>query len=179
MAGTVCDFKSFLANFSLQSVETIASGVAMPEPHSSTPTGSNSQASAALIPKVIEAAVRELVANAWNLHSSSNGATVSLRDGNMTGQKLFAVSVYPERTAEFRNPPTWKDVAAFVVLNLNLLLRPSHAFGSWFDEPKHTHVVDVVVCLPDRRTALELGRKFKQVSIFDLENFQEITIERS
>jgi len=97
----------------------------------------------------------------------------------MAAQKQFAVSVYPERTIEFRDTPRWQDVAEFVVLNLNLLLRPCHAFGSWFNEPKHTHVFDIVVCLRDRQTALELGQRFNQVSIFDLDNLQEIMIEKS
>jgi hypothetical protein len=60
---------------------------------------------------------------------------------------------------------------------LDLLVKLDHAFGLWFDASKGVYVLDVVICLPDRRTARELGRNSDQTSIYDLAAGKEIKIK--
>jgi len=78
--------------------------------------------------------------------------------------------------------PGWFETAylanifAFVLLHLDLLAQPGRALGSWFDRLRNVRVLDVVLCLPDRRTAIELGRFFGQTSIYDLAAQREIAI---
>jgi hypothetical protein len=105
---------------------------------------------------------------AYDSHSKTHGSTVSLIHGNMVGQKLYSVSIYPRRTIKLWTSPTWEDIFSFANAKLDLLLKPSHAFGSWLNDWSGEHVLDVVVLSSDRDTALALGVAFGQLSIFDL-----------
>jgi hypothetical protein len=122
--------------------------------------------------------ILETVETALELHSITNGATVSIINGSMAGQKLFAVSPYPERTVELTAQPGWQQLFEFVSANVDLLLQPDRALGTWFNDLKGVHVLDVVVCLSDQDAALDLGLRFGQQSIFDLAASREIRIER-
>jgi|ERR1700722_9060236 len=178
MAGTICDFKSFLANLPPEPVERVASSVRASEPPTFTPALPKTQAT--IIPPSLEAltaSMVRLVDAACEVHSDSTGATVSLTDGDMVGQKLFAVSIYAERSVGLPARPTWQNIFAFVWLNVDLLVKPGHAFGLWFDKSEHTYVLDVVICLSSRRTALELGRMFGEKSIYALATRQVIVIK--
>jgi hypothetical protein len=115
---------------------------------------------------------------AYDSHSKTHGSTVSLIHGNMVGQKLFSVSIYPERTVELWTPPTWEQFLSFALANAGLLLKPAHACGSWLNDRSGEHVLDVVVLSSDRDNALALGLRFGQLSIFDLKTRREIAIPR-
>ena len=96
----------------------------------------------------------------------------------MAGRKLFAVSIYPERTIEVATQLSKRQLFAFILANLDLLLKSDRALGTWFDELKGVHVLDVVVCLSDRDAAIALGEFFRQWSAFDLDTEEEIRIGR-
>jgi len=118
----------------------------------------------------------DLIDIAFASHNRSNGATVSLHDGNMEDKKLFTVSIYPEHAQEFWERPTWQELFDFAKARLDLLSKADHALGIWFNDYELIHVIDVVICIPDCELALELGRRFDQVAIFDLETRREIPI---
>jgi hypothetical protein len=111
--------------------------------------------------------IARVVDIAFDSHSRTHGSTTSLLYGNVAGQKLFSVSIYPERTVELWTPPTWQQFFSFALANADLLLKPAHALGSFFDDWKLEHVIDVVVLTSDRDAALALGLA-RQVSIYDL-----------
>lgn len=113
---------------------------------------------------------------AFDSHSRTNGSTTSLLCGNVVGQKLFAVSIYPERTIELWTPPAWQQFFSFALANADLLLKPAHALGSWFNDWNLEHVIDVVVLTSDRDAALALGLGAGQLSAFNLETRREIPI---
>jgi hypothetical protein len=123
--------------------------------------------------------IADLVDAAYASHNRTNGSTVSLVNGNMEDEKLFTVSIYPNRTKEFGERPTWQELFEFAKANLDLLSKPGHALGTWFNDYDLVHIVDVVICIPDRDVALELGRRFDQLAIFDLEARREIPISRA
>ncbi len=178
MASTFCDFKSYLTDFSPQLEEMVVPGVSAPEPFSFTPAYPKTQAVIiTLAAEALRASIVKLVDAALGIHARALGATVSLRDGDWVGRKLFAVSIYPERSVTLTVAPTWQNIFAFVSLNLDLLVKPDCAFGLWFDDSKGVYVLDVVLCLPDRRTALELGRTCNQKSIYHLAACKEIKIK--
>ncbi len=133
-----------------------------------------------LFPLPIEDAMLSCIAGAVNVsfaqHNRTNGATVSLMHGNMVGKKLFSVSIYPSRSITLRERPTWEELFEFAKANLDLLLRPGHALGTWFDEYDLVHCLDVVVLVRDRDDAMELGFRFDQIAIFDLEARRETPI---
>ena len=115
---------------------------------------------------------------AFNSHSKTQGSTVSLIYGNMVGQKLYSVSIYPERTIEVWPPPSWHQFLTFAMANAELLLKPAHALGTWFNDLTLEHVLDVVVLSSDRDAAVSLGLRSGQLSIYDLEARREIAIPR-
>jgi hypothetical protein len=116
------------------------------------------------------------VDNAVALHRSNGGSTVSLNDGSLAGQPLFAVSIYPEQTRRFVSLPSDRQLLEFVTANLELLLQPDSALGTWFNASARVHMVDIVVTLRDRDAALRMGARFDQLSIFDLASMQEIVV---
>lgn len=177
MAGTICNFKSLIpARLPFSSAGGVCPSRTVSGPNHSTSIRARSQAApASLLSGPVRIAISKTAKTALELHPSG-GATVSLTFGDLTGQDRFAVSIYPERSVVLTTLPTGECVVEFVLLNLPLLLRQDHALGTWFDRANATHVLDVVVCLPCVRTALELGRKSGQVSVFDLANLQEIVI---
>jgi hypothetical protein len=118
---------------------------------------------------------------AFALHTrtiGSTGSTVSVIDGNMAGRKLYAVCINPERTIELEYPPSWRQLFAYALTNVDVLLKPGRALGTWVN-PKGRHVLDIVVCCPDRAVAIALGQSARQFSIFSLFAGREIQIERA
>ena len=110
------------------------------------------------------------------LHAQSNGSTVSVTEGNLLGRSRFAVSIYPENSAELTGAPTQDLLFAFAVLNGDLLLLRDHALGTWFDCQRNRHVVDVVVCLSSLHKAISLGIDHGQQAIFDLKKARETSL---
>lgn len=140
-------------------------------PRFCTPTESACQETAALplpLADALLSSVRKAVATALEALSRPDGATVSLRDGNLAGQQLFAVAVYPERTVKLKAPPTGQELLAFVIANLGILLRPGHALGIWFNKAKGVHELDIAFCTSDLEVALRLAARFGQSAIYDL-----------
>lgn len=176
MANTNRDFKSFLCNFPPETAEILASGIPVPEPPSSTPANSKRQV-LGTSPQVPVSACElvKLIDTAYLLCRSAGGATVSLVKGDMLGRRLFAVSIYPERSLEISRIASWEDLFEFVLQNVDVLAKPGHAFGVWLKAPG-VYVLDVVLCVRNRRTAIDLARMFNQTSIFDLANDREIVI---
>jgi hypothetical protein len=97
-------------------------------------------------------------------------------DGNLAGLSRFAVSTCPERTEELVKAPTWKVLFAFALLNSDLLLRPTHAMGTWFQSRRKRHILDVVVCPSSLDEAIRLGIRHSQEAIYDLKAGREIAV---
>ena len=94
----------------------------------------------------------------------------------MLGLPRFAVSVYPERTLDLTVNPSWEVMFAFAVINADLLLLEDHALGTWFDQQRRRHVLDVVICPSSLEKAIRLGLRHGQKAIFDLRAVREIPI---
>lgn len=118
------------------------------------------------------------VDTAFALHNKKDGATVSLPYGDMAGRKFFAVSTYPARTIKLWERPTWEQLFDFAKANLELLLKPNHAIGTWYDGWECVHVFDVVLLVADRDAALETALRFGQKAIFNLASRREISVLR-
>src|SRR5208337_3053430 len=110
------------------------------------------------------------------LHNRTNGSTVSLIHGSMADKKLFSVSIYPSRSITLWERPSREELFEYAKANLDLLLKPAHALGTWFNDWSLCHVLDVVVLVRNRDDAVELGLRSDQVAIFDLEARREILI---
>jgi hypothetical protein len=99
-------------------------------------------------------------------------------DGNMAGRKLYAVSIYPERTLKLKAPPDWRQLFVYALKNVAELLKPGRALGIWYNRPKARFELDVVVCCPDLAVAIALGRRARQSCVYSLAEGLEIHISR-
>lgn len=121
--------------------------------------------------------VRQLAALISAVHAADGGASIHSRFGNLKGQPLFAVSLYPERTARING----SDVPAVIVLayirqNRDLLEDPRAIIGSWYNADEETSYLDVAVVLSDEAVAAQLGEQYNQIAIYDLAREQEIEL---
>ena len=117
----------------------------------------------------------ELVERILKEHQGG-GSTFSLDGRNLIGTPNFSVSLYPERTVILNHPPAAADIINFIHKNGDLFKDTRNNLGTWFNEAGGEHWLDVVAVIPDRDTAIELGRRFDQIAIFDLQKMEEIQI---
>lgn len=109
------------------------------------------------------------------LHRANGGATFNRYLGDLAGAKLFAVSLYPDRSVVIDSPqPPLPLLREYVVNNLDLLQDPRVAVGTWFDEEDGKSYLDLSATVPDRQQAIELGSRYNQISIFDLGQMEDI-----
>ncbi len=103
------------------------------------------------------------------LHEESGGSTVSLYFGDLAGQRLYVVDLFPER--ERVVPGTAIPVALveqFIADNRDLLTDPRNTVGTYFDDATGNSYVNVSTALPDRDQAVALARRHNQQFVFDL-----------
>src|SRR5437879_13260407 len=68
------------------------------------------------------------------LHDADGGATFSLHHGSLSGQKLYAVSIYLERSVRFIGRSIPPDLLTqFISGNLALLAESHISIGTWFN----------------------------------------------
>jgi hypothetical protein len=148
-------------------------------PVTSTPEIATRQAaetSESLIENRLFSAIGHAVDLALDSHRKTSGSTTSILQGNLIGKPLFAVSIMRWRAVELPSSPTRDQLFAFAVLNADLLLKPEYALGTWFDDARGVHVIDIVLCVDNILVALALGRHFDQQSVFDLGRSEEIAV---
>ena len=109
---------------------------------------------------------------AWQAVSwlvSHNGATFNLYFGNMAGQSLYAVSLYPERSVVISGGTIPEELLQkFIEDNQDLLVDPRNSIGLWYSETLQAVYLDVSVTLPDKTEAVTLGERYNQEAIYDL-----------
>jgi hypothetical protein len=147
-------------------------------PFSSTAATRTCQESAhrLLICEPVISQIGDAVDIVFQSHLTNNGSTVSVSKGNLAGKQLYALSLFPDRTVELDDPPTWRQIFIFALQNADVILRPGCAIGSWYNRRRNMHVLDPVVCVSNLQAALELAQCFDQQSIYDLERGREIEI---
>lgn len=127
----------------------------------------------AALPAKVETdeAIREL----YVLQAASGGATFNLYFGDLGGTKLYAVSLYPDRSVVVPGKqPTLEALRKFVSDNGDLLSDPRVSAGTWFNSDDGMTYLDVSATVPDKQEAIDLGKRYNQISIFDLGDFQDI-----
>jgi GNAT superfamily N-acetyltransferase len=132
-----------------------------------------------LDPKSLEAtalAIADRHNNNFDPDTKSGGSTTHLAHGDMFGKDAFAVSAYPELTEVVKGEKiTPDDVKKFLSdpkRQAVLKSDPRTSVGTWTTNGKT--VMDIVATPSDLKVARDLGRRFNQESIFDLQNGREI-----
>lgn len=116
--------------------------------------------------------------NLQKLHSailSNGGASYSLRYGDLSGRKGYAVSVHKDReititVREFGN----NDLRNFVNENSDLLAMPDYFLGAWIED--NTVYLDVSKVVPSKALATKLCKQYGQKAYFDLANMKTIYV---
>lgn len=91
------------------------------------------------------------------------------------GQEGYGVSRYPERSKIFKRKVTIADVRSYMASNKDLLEKPNHAVGAWFDRDSKETYLDVAVVIKGKYHAVKLGRKYNQIKIFEFKTGSEIS----
>jgi hypothetical protein len=121
--------------------------------------------------------IEEAARRAAAVHEQRGGSSFSVREGDLWGRDLYAVSPYLDRT--LMTPGATIDeqqVRAYLRKNWDLLGDGSHHFGSWYDRTTDRTYLDVSVTVADRDEAIRLGRRHNQKAVFSLKDGREIEI---
>jgi hypothetical protein len=102
---------------------------------------------------------------------SSGGITYNMTQGNLAQTNNYSVSVYPERE-KVVSVIDFDEIERYIIDNEDLLRDPNNSLGIWSHEGQTW--LDVVVTIPNKEQALELGREHGQLTIWDLKNMKEI-----
>lgn len=120
-------------------------------------------------------ALDEAVAQILALHAANDGSTFNMYFGDLGGQALYAVSLYPDLGIVLDGKDIPEDVLRrFIEDNRALLEDPRVSVGTWYDSEGGKTYLDLSATLADREQAIELGRQYNQIAIFDLATFEEI-----
>lgn len=111
------------------------------------------------------------------VHKETGGSTFTLDGENKAGTKSASVSIFPERSKIFDGEITEQDIADFKETNSDLYNGNEDvlALGTWFNKETGKTTLDVSSVLP-KKEAVALGQEYNQISVFDLETFEEIPI---
>lgn len=111
----------------------------------------------------------------WDLYLQSGGATFNLHSGSLAGRRLYAVSIYSDRTRDVDEPDFSVDVIeAFIRANLDLLVQPENSVGIWLAADEDRVYLDVSITVQDRQHALALAREHGEKAICHL---SDLTVE--
>jgi hypothetical protein len=111
------------------------------------------------------------------LHRENGGSTVSLYFGNLAGQRLYVVDLFPERERVVPGVEVSQALLEqFVADNRDLLADPRNTVGTYHDLETGNTAVNVSSALPDRELALALARQYNHQFVFDLEAMAAIPV---
>jgi hypothetical protein len=151
------------AHYSLPVIEPVMTVKPIPGKPGGKPTASRN----------IEGSIAEDI---FEAHRTAGGGTFDMNGHSLANTPLYAVPLYPERTVVFPREITAQDIETYIQKNADLLADPRNKMGSWRDTATNENILDVVVAIPDRRQAVELGKKYNQRAIFDLGAMREIRL---
>ena len=110
------------------------------------------------------------------MHQQNGGATFNLYFGDMSGQALFAVSVFPNGTVVESGRLVSPSVLRQYMRDTERLLRdPRNNVGTWYNPADDSTYLDVSTTLPERETAVALAVRCNQIAIYDLAGREELS----
>jgi len=118
--------------------------------------------------------IEKVVDMAIDSHEEWNGSTTHFRWGDLSGIPLYVVSLYPDLgIIKEGKEITREELIQFAEKNYELFEDPRVCIGTWFNEDDGNTYIDINVVMADKAEAVELGKKYNQISIFNLETFEE------
>jgi hypothetical protein len=107
-------------------------------------------------------------------HEATDGSTTSFRWGDLSGKKLYVVSLFPDLGIIKKGKDiSSSELSAFSSAHKELFADPRVCLGTWFNKDDGNTYIDINVVLADKAKAVELAKRYNQISIFDLSTFEE------
>ena len=129
----------------------------------------NKAEAASKAPKVSEDIVKA--------HLADDGSTFDPRTGeNFKDQEAFSVSPYKDRETVISEELTSAHIDDFMRANADLLEKPDHVVGTWFNKDDGKSYLDVSILSKDRDEALRIGAENDQLEPFALKNLEDIPV---
>jgi hypothetical protein len=110
-------------------------------------------------------------------HSRYGGASVHPHFGNLRGQDLFAVSLFPERSASITGREARSEhITTFYQSNKDMFLHHNVILGTWYGTETDATYLDICIVTEDKSEAIRLAITYNQIAIYSLANDTEINI---
>lgn len=121
-----------------------------------------------------EVTIEKRVNEQVKYHNENQGSTFDQQ--NKIVKEGYSVSRYPDRTKLVKGKKvTKKDISDFIEANKDILSKnPNAVIGTWYNEKDNQTYLDVSEVQKNKEKAIELAKKYNQISIFDLKTFKEI-----
>ena len=116
----------------------------------------------------------QVVDMAISSHNEYNGSTTHFRWGDLSGTPLYVVSLFPDLgVIKEGKEISRQELTEFIERNYDLFKDPRVCLGTWYNEADGNTYIDINVVMADKEKAVALGKKYNQISIFNLETFEE------
>ena len=118
--------------------------------------------------------IDQVVDMALSSHNEYNGSTTHFRWGDLSGIPLYVVSLFPDLgVIKEGKEISRQELTEFIKRNYELFKDPRVCLGTWYNEADGNTYIDINVVMADKEKAVALGKKYNQISIFNLETFEE------
>lgn len=110
---------------------------------------------------------------------SGGGISIHTKSGKEP-KKGYMVAAYTDRSQWISESDT-KDASKrqaiikdFMEKNKDVLSDPNNYLGTWYDTESKRISLDISRCVENKDEAIRMGRKYNQIAIWDVANFEEI-----
>lgn len=127
-------------------------------------------------------ALSDELAAVINESHQRGGSTASLTNQRLLTQDdgRYMVSPFQDRQLPLENAPTPQDLRNYIAKNEDLLAKPGHNLGTWWNkEGDGKHYLDVSITENDLNKAMDIGRQHKQLAIYDMVEGKDVPIEQA
>ena len=107
---------------------------------------------------------------------SKGGFSWSMQIGDVSGLPLYSIATQKKTEKIFAHLPTDTQIRQYIVDNIEELLQENKVFGGWKHEDKYYLDIAEIFHKQDMSLggAIQMGKRRKQLAIYDLENNKEI-----
>ena len=137
--------------------------------------------------QILVSAVEEKIAAQKNIVTRQTRTTLesgksffNLARGDMTGERAYAIPIFPEFSKKIKGNLTEKDVNTFYKENYLLLKKyPELTVGARFDKEAGETSLDINVAIPHKNEAgaVKVAQKYGQKAVVDIKEGIEVPVE--
>ena len=139
--------------------------------------------------QILVSAVEEKIAAQKNIVTRQTRTTLekgnsffNLAKGDLTGEKAYAIPLFPKLSKKIKGNPTERDIDTFYKENYLLLKKyPELTVGTRFDKETGETSLDINVAIPheNKAGAVKIAQKYGQKAIIDVKEGAEISVKET